>query len=434
MERNREFILGAGITGLSIGYNLKWPIFEAEQSPGGICSSYYIRPGENHRLTRPPSDEEAYRFETGGGHWIFGADDKVLDFIKQFTRVKDYFRNSQVYFSKKKLFTPYPLQNNLHCIDKKIADKALREIPKEPVEQASTLKEWLSKTFGKTLCELFFYPFHSLYTADLYEQLAPQDNYKTPVNKSVILRGAQRENASAGYNNTFIYPVGGLNTLVQCLADHCKIYYGRRIVKIDVGNKIIYFSDGESLRFATLISTLPLNKAIEMSELKVNSEPDPYISVLVLNIGAIRGNNCPSAHWLYIPDSNSGFYRLGFYNNVDISFLPKSAQGDNSRVNIYVEKAYPGGKKPSQKRIKVYTESVIKELKEWGFIKTTEVVDATWIDVAYTWSWPSSKWRDEALQTLKGHQIHQIGRYGRWHFQGIADSIKEGLFWAGTIT
>lgn len=56
-----------------------------------------------------------------------------------------------------------------------------------------------------------------------------------------------------------------------------------------------------------------------------------------------------------------------------------------------------------------------------------KVVHPNWVDVAYTWSWPGSRWRYEALGILESSGIFQIGRYGRWVFQGIADSIRDGF-------
>jgi hypothetical protein len=44
-----------------------------------------------------------------------------------------------------------------------------------------------------------------------------------------------------------------------------------------------------------------------------------------------------------------------------------------------------------------------------------------------TWSWPGSRWRELALRKLEEHRIFQVGRYGRWIFQGIADSIRDGF-------
>jgi protoporphyrinogen oxidase len=149
---------------------------------------------------------------------------------------------------------------------------------------------------------------------------------------------------------------------------------------------------------------------------------------LVLNIGATRGPRCPNDHWIYVPRSKAGFHRVGFYSNVDSSFLPKSSQASRDRVSIYVEKAYPGGKRPSLAEIEACSQATVTELGEWGFIGNAEVVDPTWIDVAYTWSRPGSKWRAAALELLDQNDVLMVGRYGRWIFQGIADSIRDGLF------
>jgi len=92
-----------------------------------------------------------------------------------------------------------------------------------------------------------------------------------------------------------------------------------------------------------------------------------------------------------------------------------------------VDKAYLGGIRPTKEEVDKLISKVIKELQDWQFINEVEVADATWIEVAYTWLYPNSKWREKALEILKKNEIYQIGRYGRWQFQGILDSIKEGL-------
>ena len=98
-----------------------------------------------------------------------------------------------------------------------------------------------------------------------------------------------------------------------------------------------------------------------------------------------------------------------------------------SRVSIYVERAYRGGERPSQAEIESYSAQVAEELVRWGFIEPPEVIHPTWIDVAYTWSWPGSAWKTQAMQALEAAGIFQVGRYGRWIFQGIADSIRDGF-------
>jgi hypothetical protein len=166
---------------------------------------------------------------------------------------------------------------------------------------------------------------------------------------------------------------------------------------------------------------------VEMTRLDLDEEPGPYTSVLVLNIGAKRGADCPHDHWVYVSRSSAGFHRVGFYSNVDVSFLPQSSHALSDRVSIYVERAFAPGSVPTEHDIQEYVEVATQELRNWGYIGDAEVVDATWIDVAYTWSWPGSKWRSRALKKLEENDILMVGRYARWNFQGIADSVRDGL-------
>jgi hypothetical protein len=70
---------------------------------------------------------------------------------------------------------------------------------------------------------------------------------------------------------------------------------------------------------------------------------------------------------------------------------------------------------------------VVEELRGSGFIERAEAVHPTWIDLAYTWSWPGSRWPAEPLRLLEDRGIYRIGRYGCWRFQGLADSIGDGF-------
>ncbi len=416
MQAEKTIIIGAGVTGLAAGIKTGAPIYEANSYPGGICRSYI---------------KNGYRFEFGGGRWIFGSDRSTLDFINSLSPLKKYQRQSAVWFPQKNLCVPYPLQNHLSHFPREIARKALEEIVKTPartISSTTTLKDWLEINFGKTLCRLFFFPFHQLYTAGLYTKIAPQDPPKSPLNKNLIIKGAKgRKTPKIGYNKTFFYPKSGLSELIENMAGQCKINYNKRVTEIDIKKKKVLFEDGTKLKYKKIISTLPLNKMVRVAKVKLNEPTHPYTSVVVVNIGAKRGKKCPLHHWFYIPKSRSGFYRVGFYSNVEPSFLPASSRNKEERVSLYVDKAYPGGNKPAKSMIRKASQGIVQELKDWEFITKVEIADPTWIDVAYTWHLPNSNWRKKALKTLRENDVLQIGRYGRWKFQGILDSIKEGL-------
>lgn len=422
-------ILGAGVTGLAAAWASHVPVYEAEETPGGICSSYYLCPGDSRRTHQAPDNGEAYRFELGGGHWIFGGDPLILRFIASLTPLRSYNRCSSVFFPDRGMFVPYPVQNNLKHFDAKIIEKALCEMSKaiDRPQRVKTMAEWLEASFGPTLYELFFGPFHDLYTAGLWKSIAPQDAYKSPVNLSLAIEGAFNHTRPVGYNTSFVYPTEGLDALTQRMAASSDVRYGKKVVRIDRFQREVHFADGGSAKYRQLLSTLPLNRMLALTGIEVEAASDPSPSVLVFNLGARRGPECPDEHWIYVPSSSCGFHRVGFYSNVDPSFLPASARKTREHVSIYVEKAFPEGQKPSSSEVATLSRLVIEQLQAWGWITELEVIDPTWIDVAYTWSRPDSNWKQLSLRALEEHDIYQVGRYARWMFQGIADSVRDGL-------
>jgi len=427
MSKPKQIILGGGVSGLAAGVAGAGPVYEATAHPGGICSSYYVRPGSSQRLHQPPADEQAYRFEIGGGHWIFGGDPAVLRFIKDLAPVQSYSRRSGVYLPSEKIYTPFPIQNHLRYLGEARARQALEEMT-HPSGEQTTMRDWLRRNFGPTLFDLFFDGFNRLYTAGLYDRIAPQDAYKSPVDLNAVRQGATSDAPPpVGYNTQYLYPVEGLGTLARRMAGRCSIHYGKRAGQIDPLARVVYFEDGSQVQYSRLLSTLPLDAMLKLTGLSTPEKPDPYTSVLVVNLGAVKGGRCPQDHWIYVPQSRSGFHRVGFYSNVSPTFLPASHRQRQDRTSIYVERAYPGGQKPSDAEVGAYCQALVRELQEWEYIGEVEVIDPTWIDSAYTWSWPGSKWRSQAMQVLERHDIYPVGRYARWIFQGIADSIRDGF-------
>lgn len=394
-----------------------------------------MAPGDSNRLLAAPELGDSYRFELGGGHWIFGGDPLVIRLLDSVAPLRTHTRRSAVYLHDRNLFIPYPIQNNLRCLGPDLAAQALAEMvgTSTRTEHTGTLAEWLRASFGPTLCSLFFDDFHKLYTAGLWKTASPQDGYKSPLDMASVIRGAFGPIPDEGYNSRFVYPRDGLNVLCDRLAAKCNIRYQKTVLRISTKEKMLYMSDGSCVDYAGLISTLPLNHTLQISDVRTESPQDPYTSVLVLNVGGIRGDACPHYHWVYTPSSRSGFHRVGIYSNVDPSFLQVSSRSGPDRVSMYVERAYRGGDRPSPDQLRSVSASVTEELLEWGWIRQVEVADPTWVDVAYTWRWPGSRWREEALTMLEARGIFPVGRFARWRFQGIADSVRDGLMAGAAI-
>ncbi len=420
------------MTGLATGMTSGFSVLERLDHPGGICASY---------------ERDGYRFELGGGHWIFGGDPVVTRLLGGASGLRSYRRRSAVLFlgahehtrDLRNLMVPFPIQDNLFALPKGIRDSVLAEILSGGLKeehggqnhQSDTMATWLRQQFGPTLCRIFFEPFHERYTAGLFREIAPQDGYKSPIDKAQVRRGAERENTDAGYNATFLYPTLGLDTVSRWLAKRCEIKYGVDATRIDPETRFVEFGDGGTLPYDTLVATAPLNRIVEMMGLSERvGPPDPYTSVLVLNLGATLPDT-PLArngyHWLYIPDSRTGFHRIGYYSNVDPLFLPDGYQSDPGRGSLYIETAFRGGERPSAEATDALVTEIIQELQQGGLIDKVEAADPTWVDVAYTWRRPGSDWVPRAISACQECGVEPAGRYGRWSFQGIAASLKEGL-------
>ncbi|MGB2889870.1 MAG: hypothetical protein WBC04_19415, partial [Candidatus Acidiferrales bacterium] len=192
------------------------------ETPGGICASYYVVPGSGERLHQAPRDGDAYRFEIGGGHWLWGGDPLVVDFVRSLTTFKSYSRKAAVFFPYEGLRVPYPIQSHLGYLGSSVARQVSEEMVDAQCHSSSvtTMADWLLACFGPTLYDIFFGPFHDLYTAGLWQGLAPQDESKSPVNIWMTVEGAfdHASPQSTGCDVNFLYPTDGLNLLAQRMA------------------------------------------------------------------------------------------------------------------------------------------------------------------------------------------------------------------------
>ena len=107
--------------------------------------------------------------------------------------------------------------------------------------------------------------------------------------------------------------------------------------------------------------------------------------------------------------------------------MPAGHQSDPGRGSLYIETAFRGGQRPSAEATQALVHEITEELQQGGLIDTVETADPTWVDVAYTWRRPGSDWVSRATSACQEYAIEPAGRFGRWTFQGIAASLKEGL-------
>lgn len=421
-------ILGAGMSGLGAALSSGLPVYEAASEPGGVCHSYYLAEDGTRRDPRVDAISQCFRFEPAGGHWLFGVTPPALSRLTALCPLRRYARRSAVLLNG--CLVAYPLQDNLRYLDAALREQVLAEIeascPTEATDPSS-FKDWLFATFGASLCELFFFPFNARYTAGLYDDIAPQDLYKSAIDRDRVRQGAAGPVTTAGYNNTFYYPEGGLDRLVRAIGAHCDVRTGHRVEAVDTNRREVIFGCGTSVRFERIVSTIPLDAMLRLCSIECDQRPDPATSVLVANIGATRGEQCPSSHWVYLPRSSAGIHRVGFYSNVDPSFLPARHRSGGQLVSLYAERSFAPGARPGAPELRSACRAIVDELKALGFIRDEIVVDSTFTDPAYTWCWRGSRWAREAVCRLAEQGVQQVGRFATWRFQGMVASFEQGF-------
>jgi protoporphyrinogen oxidase len=397
------------MTGLAASWTSGVPALESSVLPGGICRTYRV---------------DGYPFENGGGHWIFGGDPVLNLFLENLTPLRFYRRRSSVWLPTLDRFAPYPIQNHLHALPASLAKTIFEEMKQAPFTRSGILDEWLRESFGPTLYDLFFGPFHELYTAGHSAQVTVQDVFKTPLDLRAVERGLQGNAPETGYNQTFSYPPAGLDALVEALARRGDVRLSHTVTAVDVQGREFTLADGRCFPYETLVSSIPLDRMLELTGISLEEPAGLRTAVLVLNLGGERGPRLSADHWIYVPQSRAGFHRVGVYSNVDSLFVP----GANSRLaSFYVERAYPAGQQPDEASVQQYTNDTVRELQEWGWLGEVHVTSPSWVETAYTWSRPGSSWRERAIAKLRENGIYMTGRYGKWQFQGIADSLRDGI-------
>src|ERR1017187_7057538 len=203
-------ILGAGPTGLGAAWRLRelghtrYQVLEAAAHPGGLASSTV--------------DAHGFTWDMGGhvqfSHYRYYDD--VLD-----RALGDAWlwheRESWVWMRHR--FIPYPFQYNVHRLDPAERDLAVRGLETAAAaaggmtERPRNFREWILRTFGEGIAELFMFPYnfkvwgHPLELMEwnwIGERVAVPD-----VNRVRRNIAENRDDVSWGPNNQFRFPLRG---------------------------------------------------------------------------------------------------------------------------------------------------------------------------------------------------------------------------------
>jgi protoporphyrinogen oxidase len=408
VERTRYLIVGAGVSGLAFADWLRgddYLIVESEDEIGGYCRTIrrdgfvWDYSGHFFHFRRP--EIEQYLVERMG-------DQRVL-------RVE---RDSRIWYADR--FIDFPFQKNIHQLPEAEYEQCVRDLQERPDEESGNFKDMLYARYGRGIAEKFLIPYNEkLYALNL-AALDPDAMGRFFPHASVeeILRNADQR-ANDGYNATFTYPEGGAIQYIDALAQGVRgdrTALGERVVRIDLGAKVATTTKRE-IQYEALVSSAPLVRLFDMCSLAYDSSVFSHNKVQVFNLG-FDSKGPAGVHWIYYPQRDLSFYRVGFYDNIF----------GTDRMSLYVEVGLPWDAELSDDDRGVMKARVLADLQSCGVVTNQALVAShdVLLDPAYVHITTKSNAEAAAKKLLLAAQdVHSIGRYGSWTYCSIEDNIVE---------
>lgn len=420
----KTVIIGAGLTGLSAAYHLEqkgyydYTLFEKDNTIGGLCGSV---------------QQDGFTFDYTG-HYLHASDPYFKLMIEQLIGMENlHVIEKKSFIYSHDIYTRYPFQINLFglpasTIAECIEGFVLREHNNRKVR---SFPDWVQANFGKGFGKHFFMPFQrKIFGYDLHKITASWTGRFVPsTSLQQIVEGSIHDNdASLGYNATFLYPKkGGIIFWVQKIADrlHNTIRTGFCVKSVNQKNKTVTFTNGHIEPYEQLISTMPLDTLLEYSQEKSSSHLKEAASKLLcnsvmnFNVGINRAD-LSEKHWIYYPETQFPFYRIGFPYNCAQSMAPTGCS------SLYGEFSYV---KKSKKYVYETLQESLKITKQLFNITEAEILTQKMMPIKHAYV-IYDFWREKNLphihKRLAEQNIYSIGRYGEWKYSSMQEAVLDG--------
>ena len=405
----RFLIIGAGISGLSFADWVEgddYLICEGDQEVGGYCKTI-------------PQDGFVWDYSGHFFHFRHKDIERYLVDRMRGQRVLEIAKDSRIWWKGELI--DFPFQKNIHQLPKGDFIDCLVDLYFKEDRPAASFREMLYAKFGRSIAEMFLVPYNEkLYATDLATlDVDAMGRFFPYADVDEIVRNFRKAD-NTSYNATFTYPEGGAIQYVHALMagiDPARVRLGERVERIDLGQRVAHTSRGRSIRYEQVVSSAPFPRLLEMTGLEHDAAAFTWNKVLVFNLGFDRKG--PSGiHWVYFPQRDLSFYRVGFYDNIF----------GTDRMSLYVEIGYPRDAVVDEGVIAGMRARVLEDLARVGIVEGHELVShhSVVLDPAYVHITKGSLAEVERCKgALAEHGVRSIGRYGSWTYCSIEDNIVE---------
>lgn len=342
-------------------------------------------------------------------------------------RVRHVVKESKIYTQGS--WVDFPFQKNIHQLPQAEFIECLVDLFEKDDRPVDNFKDMLLAKFGRGISERFLVPYNEkLYATDLSRlDVDAMGRFFPHANLKDIISGFRSSN-NQSYNSTFTYPEGGAVEYVRAIQQDVpseRIWLDTRVEKIDLKAKVAQTSRGP-VKFDYVVSAAPFPSLLTICGLPAPASVYTYNKVLVFNLGFDK-KGPKNLHWVYYPDRDTVFYRVGFYDNIF----------DTDRMSLYVEIGHRSDDVVDDATIERTKARVLADLERVGLVTDHKLVSSHSIvlDPAYVHITKDSVReveRQKAVLATRG--VYSVGRYGSWTYCSIEDNILEARALAERFT
>ena len=404
-----DLIIGAGISGLSYAAATQndYIILEKENEIGGYCKTIY-------------SGDYVWDYS---GHFFHFQREYIKNYVMSRLSEEEMLKVhkfTQIYY--KGLHVDFPFQMNIHQLDKEEFIDCLYDLFSiDNNAEITSFKSMLYAKFGKSISEKFLIPYNEkLYATDLDKlDTDAMGRFFPYADKEQIIKNFRHCN-NQSYNAFFLYPKKGVIKVVESVASHVdksKICFNEWLVSVDLNHKTAV-TNKRVIPFDNLISTAPFPKLMDMCGIEYDKSIYSWNKVLVFNLGFDKKGPETKNNWIYFPDRELVFYRVGFYDNII----------GQDKMSLYVEIGF--NHKEQNIDIDQLLERTLSDLKRAGIMTDQQLVAAHHVimDPAYVHiTRQSEEDKLRKKEYLAQSNVYSIGRYGSWTYCSLEDNIHEAF-------
>ena len=398
--------MGAGVSGLAFADSLlddDYLIVEAESEIGGYCRTV---------------ERDGFVWDYSGHFFHFRHPEIETELVERMDgRVLRIEREARIWYADRLI--DYPFQRNIHQLPEEERQDCVRALRNRPVAPGESFKDMLYARYGRGIADKFLVPYNEKQYATNLARLDAQamGRFFPHASTEEILNGSDAR--GAGYHATFTYPERGAIQYIRALARGVRsasISLGERLEHVDLQAKVATTSRRQ-IRYERLVSSVPLVSLLAICGLSYDHDVFSHNKVLVFNLGFDR-KGMRGVHWIYYPQKDISFYRVGFYDNIFGS----------ARMSLYVEIGLPAGVELGDDDRGAMKARVLADLQACGVVEDQSLVAShdVLLDPAYVHITEKSDAEAAAKRAvLAASDVHSIGRYGAWTYCSIEDNIVE---------